>query len=225
MAAHADAGPAAEPYLTARHLRAIALARLGQHARAVEEFTGLIETGSALHGDYHPSVLLWQVSRVGQRAYLGEYEEAEAEGRAVIEAADRLRPGSAAGSVRSTAVTALLAALNLHGRHAEAEATARQAIAGASVTVADEVQIALRQGLASSLNGQGRHEEAESVLRDLRARNPTILVAVCVARAEARLGLGRAGEAEAGARAARAASRRYSKPDITYGGSTGRHPT
>jgi ElaB/YqjD/DUF883 family membrane-anchored ribosome-binding protein len=43
MAAHADAGPAGESYLTARYWRAVGLAHLGQHATAAGELARLIE--------------------------------------------------------------------------------------------------------------------------------------------------------------------------------------
>jgi tetratricopeptide (TPR) repeat protein len=201
MAAHADAGLTAEPYLTAWECLAAALAQLGHHAAAVNEYTRLIDAGSATRTKDR-RVTHWQANRGGQLAYLARYDEAEADSRAVIETCQGLLPTSLVASLRSSAVNNLRFVLSERGLHAEAEAAARQAIREANSTVGARFLAASRCGLAASLNAQGRHDEAKHLLQRLQLQDATVKVAVLTNLAVARLGLGEAEDAEADAQEA-----------------------
>ena len=82
MASHAEAGPAGEPYLSARLWRAIALGHLGQHAASASEFARLLDEVVPLLGDKHVTVVVSRMQRGSQLNLLGQYDEAEAECRA-----------------------------------------------------------------------------------------------------------------------------------------------
>jgi tetratricopeptide (TPR) repeat protein len=102
----------------------------------------------------------------------------------------------------------LVFALNAQGRHSEAEALAREALAAHRVP--DRFALVLRLGLARSLNGQARHEEALAEaeradalrhgLPEEQHRPETGAVELAVATAL--LGLGRGSEARHQAAAA-----------------------
>jgi len=69
MAAHAEAGPAGEPYLNARLWRAIALGHLGhlgQHAASAGEFARLLDEVVPLLGDKHVTVVVSRMQRGSQ---------------------------------------------------------------------------------------------------------------------------------------------------------------
>jgi tetratricopeptide (TPR) repeat protein len=203
MAAHADAGLTAEPYLTAWQCLAVALGQLGHHAAAVDEFTRLIDAGSATRPK-DPRVITWQAGRGGQLACLGRYDEAEADCRVAIESCRRLGPwDSQAAVVRSAAINNLLVVLNGRGLHAEAEAEARRAIRDTdSSAVPARFLVGLRCSLGASLNAQGRYDEAKHLLQGLQPEDATVKVSVLTNLAAARLGLGDAENAEVGAREA-----------------------
>jgi len=203
MAAHADAGLTAEPYLTAWQCLAVALGQLGHHAAAVDEFTRLIDAGSATRPK-DPRVTTWQVSRGGQLASLGRYDEAESDCRAAIESCRRLGPwDSQAAVMRFVAVNNLLVALNGRGQYTEAEAEARRAIREAdSSAVPARFLVGLRCGLGTSLNGQGRYDEAKHLLQGLQPEDALAKASVLTLLAAARLGLGEAEDAEVDAQEA-----------------------
>jgi tetratricopeptide (TPR) repeat protein len=201
MAAHADAGLTTEPYLTAWECLAAALAQLGHHAAAVDEYTRLIDAGSAARAEDR-RVTHWQANRAWQLAYLARYDEAEADSRAVIESCQRALPTSLAAMLRSSAINNLRFVLSERGLHAEAEAAARKAIREANSTVDPRFLASSRCGLAGSLNAQGRCDEAKHLLQGLRPQDATVKVAVLTNLAAARLGLGEAEDAEVDAQEA-----------------------
>src|SRR5580693_2735670 len=143
MAAHAQAGPAGEPYLTARLWRAIALGHLGQHAAAAGEMARLLDEVVPLLGDNHRTVV---------------------ECRMAIRQSGKIKvwPHDARDRYRTSATSVLVGTLNGRGLHAQAEAAARSAIrdARACVGVTAHTLVPVRIGLATSLNGQQRYEEA-----------------------------------------------------------------
>jgi eukaryotic-like serine/threonine-protein kinase len=206
MAAHAEAGPAGEPYLAARQWRAIALGHLGQHAAAAGEFARLLEDSVPLLGESHLTVAASRVQRAGQLTCLGRYDEAEAECRTAIRQSGKLKvwPHDRRDIYRTAATSALVTALNGRGQHAQAEAVARSAIraARASLAVTAHTLTPMRIGLAASLNGLHRYEEAERMLRDLPPGHSGWKLTIQILLADAELGLGMPGEAEARAREA-----------------------
>ncbi|MET8953011.1 hypothetical protein ACWEQN_12800 [Streptomyces sp. NPDC004129] len=114
-------------------------------------------------------------------------------------------------AVEAAARNGQIYALNAQGRHAEAEALAREALAPRGVR--DRITLVLRLGLARSLNGQARYEEALSEAKQIgrlrrimpeEHRHPGT-GAVELAVATALLGLGRTTEARTEAAAAHTA--------------------
>jgi tetratricopeptide (TPR) repeat protein len=216
MAAHAQAGPAGEPYLTARQCRAIALGHLGQHAAAAGELARLLEDSVPLLGENHLTVVASRVQRAGQLTFLGRYDEAEAECRTAIRQSGKLKvwPHDRRDIYRTLATSALVPALNGRGQHAQAEAAARSAIraARASLAVTAHHLIPIRIGLAATLNCSHRYEEAERILRDLPPGHSGGNLSIQILLADAELGLGMAGEAEARAREAVTEAERLNGP-------------
>lgn len=206
MAAHAQAGPAGEPYLTARLWRAIALGHLGQHAAAAGELARLIEDSVPPLGENHLTVVTSRMQRAAQLTCLGRYDEAEAECRTAIRQSGKLKvwPHDARDTYRTAATSALVTTLAGRGQYAQAEAVARSAIrnARASLVVTAHNLTPVRIGLAASLNGLHRYQEAERILRDLPSGHPGWNVTIQTLLAAAELGLGMPGEAEARAREA-----------------------
>jgi tetratricopeptide (TPR) repeat protein len=208
MAAHADAGQASEPYVSAWLFLTSALGHLGRHAEAAEEATRLIDAVLPLRGNKHAIVIAARIGRAIQFTCLARYDEAEADARVAIQDAH-----AATDTLWFGAVGAHATVLNGRGLHAQAEALARQAIAEAgSSTTAAGVPLALGCTLAVSLNAQQRHAEAERILRDLRPERPSSVVAVRTTLASAQLGLGKLTDAAAGAGAAIAEGTRVLSP-------------
>ncbi|MDT0464933.1 alpha/beta hydrolase [Streptomyces gibsoniae] len=157
----------------------------------------------------------WQTLRLrSDRAqtlsFLGRHAECEAECAAVARAAAQGREPETV-AVEAAARNGQIYALNAQGRHAEAEALARDALAPRGVR--DRITLALRLGLARSLNGQARYEEALAEAKQIgrlrrimpeEHRHPET-GAVELAVATALLGLGRATEARTEAAAAHTA--------------------
>ncbi|MFH8805528.1 hypothetical protein ACH4F6_39310 [Streptomyces sp. NPDC017936] len=121
--------------------------------------------------------------------------------------------------IAAAARNGLIFALNARGRHPQAEALAREALAVHRVP--DRFSLVLRLGLARSLNGQARHEEAlaeaeraDELRRSLpgeQGRSETGAVELAVATAL--LGLGRGSEARLRAGAAHEACLAAFGPD------------
>jgi tetratricopeptide (TPR) repeat protein len=216
MAAHAQAGPAGEPYLTARVWRAIALGHLGQHAAAAGEFGRFLDDVVPLLGDNHRTVVVCRIHRAGQLNCLGRYDEAEAECRMAIKQSGKIKvwPHDARDRYRTNATSVLVTMLNGRGLHKQAEAAARSAIrdARASLGVTAHTLVPVRIGLATSLNGQHRYEEARRILQDLPRGHSGWNLAVQTQLAVAELGLGMPGEAEARARETIAEAERLHGP-------------
>jgi hypothetical protein len=200
MAAHADAAPAGEPYRTAWACWALALGRLGQHAAAAREYASLIEKALPAVGE--AGVLGWRISHVGQRAYLGQHDAAEAACRMAIERAWDIRPAPLGKGFRLLAVSHLILTMNVRGQPEQAESLARSAEreAAMSANLPRRVLLLLRSGLASSLNAQARYQEAEQALHALQPGHPMDAACVRLNLAAAWIGLGRPAEAEAGIR-------------------------
>jgi hypothetical protein len=208
MAASVHAGPAGEPYLTARVWRAIALSHLGQHAAAAGEFARLIEETVPLLSDTHRTVVISRIRRAGELFYLGRYDEAEAQCRMAIKQSGKMWPETLRDTYRLTATMILVTVLNGRGLHTQAEAAARSAIRDAkgSPTVGPRtlasVRLGLTTGLASSVDSQHRHQEAERILRGLKSGSPSGRASIQLQLAAAQLGMGMPGDAEAAAREA-----------------------
>lgn len=216
MAAHAEAGPAGEPYLSARLWRAIALGHLGQHAASASEFARLLDEVASLLGDKHTTVVMARMQRASQLSLLGRHDEAEPECRTAIRQSGKLKiwPHDARDTYRTAAIGVLIFVLNGRGRYPEAEATARSAIrdARASLRVTAHNLVPVRIGLAASLNGQHRYEDARQLLQDLQPGHAHLNVSRQNQLAVAELGLDRPGEAEAKAREAVLESERLHGP-------------
>src|SRR5580658_5154759 len=216
MAAHAQAGPAGEPYLTARLWRAIAVGHLGQHAAAAGEMARLLDEVVPLLGDNHRTVVVCRMQRAAQLGFLGRYDEAEAECRMAIRQSGKIKvwPHDARDRYRTSATSVLVGTLNGRGLHAQAEAAARSAIrdARACVGVTAHTLVPVRIGLATSLNGQQRYEEARRILQDIPPGHSGWKIAVQTLLAVAELGLGMPGDAEARARETIAEAERLHGP-------------
>jgi hypothetical protein len=213
MAAHVDAGPAGEPYFTARLWRAIALGHLGQHAAAAGEFGRLIEEVIPFFGDKHARVVMCRIHRAMQLGCLARYEEAEAESRTALKQSGKIWPHTDRDKYRLIAVTSLASVLNGRGLHAQAESAARSAIRDArGAGLHAHRLVPLRIVLAGSLNGQRRHQEARQVLQDLPPGHPAWNLNIQLQLAIAELGLGMPGEAEARARETVAEAERLHGP-------------
>ncbi|MFJ9944336.1 tetratricopeptide repeat protein [Streptomyces erythrochromogenes] len=181
-------------------IAALAAGAQGRHADAVTTYDALLPTFGRIFGAEHPQTLKLRSDRAQALSSLARYAECEEECAAVVRAAvrgtgpDMLLMATAARNGQIYALAAL-------GRHPEAEALAREALAARRAP--DRFTLVLRLGLARSLNGQGRHEEAldeaeraEALCRRLPQdqRRPET-GAVELAVATALLGLGRGADA------------------------------
>ncbi|MEU4115368.1 tetratricopeptide repeat protein [Kitasatospora sp. NPDC028055] len=185
--------------------RALALNSLGRHREAAAEYTTLLTAAPAVLGERHRLLLASRSHRLQQLAVLGEHDQVEREYQALLSDLpddDRLR---------RSVTSAQVFALNSAGRHTEAEALARTALARHPGT-------GLSAGLARSLTALGRPAEALQVLTDAEADNPRIgggalAVLFGFLTAQALLGLDRPEEAEARARRAVDLARAHYHPD------------
>ncbi|MFF2081597.1 tetratricopeptide repeat protein [Kitasatospora sp. NPDC058162] len=202
LAAH----PAVDPVrLRAWRARALALNGLGRHREAAAEYTALLTAAPAVLGERHRLLLVVRSLRFQQLAVLGECDQVEQEYPALLSA---LPDGD---SLRSSVHSARVFALNVAGRHTEAEALARKALAR-------HPGIGLSLGLARSLNALGRSTEALQVLTDAEAETPrsvegALAVLLAILTAQALLGLDRPDEAETQARRAVDLAQCYYHPD------------
>ncbi|MFB6578768.1 tetratricopeptide repeat protein [Streptomyces sp. NPDC056402] len=181
-------------------IAALAAGAQGRHADAVTTYDALLPVFGRIFGAEHPQTLKLRSDRAQALSSLARHAECEAECAAVARVAardtgpDMLLIATAARNGQIYALTAL-------GRHPEAEALAREALA--AYRVLDRFTLVLRLGLARSLNGQDRHEEALAEAEradELRRRLPQEqrrpeTGAVELATATALLGLGRGAEA------------------------------
>ncbi|MEU2874867.1 tetratricopeptide repeat protein [Streptomyces sp. NPDC007070] len=141
----------------ALNLAAPATGAQGRHAEALATYDEALPVFGKIFGADHFLTLKLRSDRAQQMISLGQYTECEAECTAVIEAACRgTRPEMS--FLAAAARNGLVFALNALGRHQEAKALAREALA--SHPARDRASLVLRLGLARSLNGQARHEDA-----------------------------------------------------------------
>ncbi|WP_223189463.1 tetratricopeptide repeat protein [Streptomyces sp. TRM68416] len=191
----------------ALNIAALAAGAQGRHAESLATYDEALPAFGRIFGAGHWLTLKLRSDRAQQMVSLGRYAECEAECAAVAEAAGR-GTGPEMALLAAAARNGLVFALNGQGRHREAEALAREALAAHRAE--DRTSLVLRLGLARSLNGQARHEDAlteaqgaDELYRALpeHQRRPDT-GAVEVALATALLGLGRTPDARRRAAAA-----------------------
>ncbi|MGW4754537.1 tetratricopeptide repeat protein [Streptomyces chartreusis] len=191
-------------------IAALATGAQGRHADAVTAYDALLPVFGRIFGAEHPQTLKLRSDRAQSLSALARHAECEAECAAVARVAARGK-GPEMPLIAAAARNGLIYALNAQGRHPEAEALAREALAAHREP--DRFTVVLRLGLARSLNGQARHEEALAeaertgeLHRGLpeEQRGPET-GAVQLAAATALLGLDRSTEARTHAETAHAA--------------------
>lgn len=191
-------------------IAAVAVSAQGRHAEALSLYDQALPMFARVFGDGHPQTLKARSDRAQVLTSLGRHAECEAECAAVARVAARGK-GPEMPLIAAAARNGLIYALNAQGRHPEAEALAREALAAHREP--DRFMVVLRLGLARSLNGQSRHEEALAeaertgeLHRGLpeEQRGPET-GAVQLATATALLGLDRSTEARTHAEAAHTA--------------------
>ncbi|MEU3947905.1 tetratricopeptide repeat protein [Streptomyces sp. NPDC029526] len=202
----------------ALNIAALAAGAQGNHADALATYDEALTAFQRTFGADHWLTLKLRSDRAQQMTSLGRHAECEAECAAVAEAADR-GTGPEMSRLAAAARNGLAFALNAQGRHQEAEAVAREALAAHRER--DRQALVLRLGLARSLNGQARHDDAlaeartaDTLYRALPAhqRLPDT-GAVELVVANALLGMGRADDARRRAAAAHAACLSSFGPD------------
>lgn len=191
----------------ALNIAALATGARGRHAEALATYDEALSAFGRIFGSDRWPTLKLRSDRAQQMISLGQYAECEAECAAVAEAAGR-GTGPEMSSLAAAARNGQVFALNAQGRHQEAEALAREALAACRTP--DRMSLVLQLGLARSLNGQARHEDAfaeaqaaDKVYRALpeRQRHPD-RGAVEMAFATALFGLRRTSDARRQAAAA-----------------------
>ncbi|MFE5563035.1 tetratricopeptide repeat protein [Streptomyces sp. NPDC056544] len=181
-------------------IAALAAGAQGRHADAVSTYDALLPVAGRIFGAEHPQTLKLRSDRAQALSSLARYAECEAECAAVARIAAR-GTGPDMPLIATAARNGQIYALTALGRHPEAEALAREALAARRAP--DRFTLVLRLGLARSLNGQDRHEEALAEAEradELRCRLPQEqrrpeTGAVELATATALLGLERGTEA------------------------------
>jgi tetratricopeptide (TPR) repeat protein len=180
-------------------IAAAAMGAQGSYDEALATYDELLPVFGRLFGASHPETLALRSNRAQTLTALGRHAESEAECMALARAA--ARGGLQMRMLAAAARNGLIYALNGQGRHPEAEALARDALAAHRLP--GRFALVLRLGLARSLNGMGRHEEALAEAEhadELRRSLPEQECrpetgAVELALATALLGLGRSTEA------------------------------
>ncbi|MFJ7345738.1 tetratricopeptide repeat protein [Streptomyces sp. NPDC101110] len=147
----------------ALNIAALATGAQGRHAEALATYDEALPAFSRIFGADHWLTLKLRSDRAQQMISLGQYTECEAECAAVAEVAGR-GTGPEMSFLAAAARNGLVFALNAQGRHQEAEAVAREALAAHRER--DRGAVVLRLGLARSLNGQTRYEEALTEVQD-----------------------------------------------------------
>ncbi|MGW0884740.1 tetratricopeptide repeat protein [Streptomyces sp. NPDC002671] len=197
-----------DPYAPlALNFAALATRAQGRSAEALAAYDELLPVFGRIFGAEHPHTLKLRSDRAQTLGTLDRHAECEAECAAVAGAAAR-GTGPEMSLLAAAARNGQIYALTAQGRHSQAEALAREALAAHPEP--DRFNLVLRLGLARSLNGQARHEEAlaEAERADELGRSLSEEVrhpetgAVELALANALLGLGRRTEAHTRATAA-----------------------
>jgi tetratricopeptide (TPR) repeat protein len=129
----------------------------GRHAEALAEYDAALPVFGSSVGAEHLQTLVLRSNRAQVLFSLARYAECETECAAVARAAARVS-GPETALLASAALNGQIYAINAQGRHQEAEALAREALAAHQTP--DRLTVVLRLGLARSLNGQARHEDA-----------------------------------------------------------------
>ncbi len=181
-------------------IAALATGAQGRPAESLATYDALLPVFRRIFGAEHPQTLKLGSDRAQTLIALARHAECEAECAAVVRAATR-GAGPEMPLIGAAARNGLIYALNAQGRHEEAEALAREALAARREP--DRFALVLRLGLARSLSGRARHEEAlaEAERADELRRNLSEeqcrpeTGAVELAVATALLGLGRGAEA------------------------------
>ncbi|MFI6035051.1 tetratricopeptide repeat protein [Streptomyces sp. NPDC051315] len=197
---------------------ALAADAQGRHAEAVTLYDALLPVYVRVFGAGHPQTLKLRSDRAQALSALARHAECEAECAAVARAPAR-GTGPRMPLIAAAARNGLVYALNAQGRHSQAEALAREALAAPPVP--GRLTLVLRLGLARGLSGQGRHEEAlaeaeraDEVRRGLpEEQHRPETGAVEPAVATALLGLGRDADARGRVTAAHAACLAAFGPD------------
>ncbi|MFV0133361.1 tetratricopeptide repeat protein [Streptomyces sp. HMX87] len=194
----------------ARAMAATAAVAHGRGAEVLPELEAVIAEWE--HIDEPEGRALLMLVRRNRAAVLdeqGRHEEAEAEALDILRTVGRLAHHLRVGDLELSVLACLARALCGQGRHEEAEAIARGNLPYANgPTVAS-----LHQVLVHSLNGQGRYEEAlTEATRPVAPGGRHHSGVPALATAEALLGLGRTGEAEATARRALSDCERWLHP-------------
>jgi tetratricopeptide (TPR) repeat protein len=140
----------------ALNIAAIATGVQGRHTEALATYDEALPVFGRIFGADHWLTLKLRSDRAQQMTSPGRHAGCEAECAAVTRAAVRGtgRRWHAWQRARNGLVFALIA----QGRHQEAEALAREALAAHGER--DPMSLVLRLGPARSLNGQARHEDA-----------------------------------------------------------------
>ncbi|MDH6129270.1 tetratricopeptide repeat protein [Kitasatospora sp. GP82] len=192
-----------------------ARAAQGRHREAAEEAQALQAQSAHVYGENHIHTLKAGSDRVQNLIYLGEFELAEYECRALID-----RHGKQ-DLLWLAVINALVIALNGLGHHDQAEITARHALEQQAQVAqpSGDMRLSLSLGLSRSLGSSGRHEEALRVASQARAEflhtpgiRVTLTAPIATVTAKALLGLGRLEEAEAEARRAVAFAESHLSP-------------
>ncbi|MGW7327633.1 tetratricopeptide repeat protein [Streptomyces sp. NPDC054840] len=181
-------------------IAALAAGAQGRHADAVTTYDALLPVFGRIFGAEHAQTLKLRSDRAQALSSLARHAECEAECAAVAWVAAR-GTGPDMPLMATAARNGQIYALTSLGRHPQAEALAREALA--THRAPDRFTLVLRLGLARSLNGQDRHEEALAEAEradELRQHLPQEqrrpeTGAVELATATALLGLGRGTEA------------------------------
>lgn len=199
-------------------IAALAAGAQGRHTDAVTTYDTALPVFGKVFGAEHPQTLKLRSDRAQALGALGRHGECETECEAVAQLAAR-GTGPDMPFIATAARNGQIHALTALGRHPEAEALARQALA--THREPDRLRLVLRLGLARSLSGQDRHEEAlaEAGRADVLRRNLSQehcraeTGSVELAAATALFGLGRGTEAQPRAAAAYDACRAVFGPD------------
>ncbi|MFC7827606.1 tetratricopeptide repeat protein [Streptomyces sp. NPDC057362] len=141
----------------ALNIAALATGAQGRHTEALATYDEALPVFGRIFGADHWLTLKLRSDRAQQMTSLGRHAECEAECAAVARAAVR-GTGPEMARLTAAARNGQVFALNAQGRHQEAEALAREALAAHRER--DRMSLVLRLGLARSLSGQARHEEA-----------------------------------------------------------------
>ncbi|MFD4344774.1 tetratricopeptide repeat protein [Streptomyces coelicoflavus] len=141
----------------ALNIAALATGAQGRHTEALATYDEALPVFGRIFGADHWLTLKLRSDRAQEMTSMGRHAECEAECAAVARAAVR-GTGPEMARLAAAARNGQVFALNAQGRHQEAEALAREALAAHRER--DPMSLVLRLGLARSLNGQARHEDA-----------------------------------------------------------------